>query len=256
MTAKDSEKPPLESRSSHHHLHPAGSQPPKVLPKHPSITRAKAGTAVAAGLLRMFAGDYEPEVVESEHDSKRPTRSFIHLDGARPTADPFEGLSDDFLIRKSHCFVLLQPQIALKSNIDSESVVILGANMLDLQMFSVLDKQDIDDPVNARVMRRSYGTMTALQAFYPTKAGKSACESDFVPLEVMLDSGSHSDDFDRIVPQADVSLQYDKFNQLRLRNKTGSMVVKGDQKINEHLRHHMVSRLHPSLPPPSRPQLG
>ena len=124
------------------------------MPKQPTITRAKAGTAVAAGLLRMFAGEFGPEVVESEHDTDRPTRSFIHLNGARPTADPWEGLSDEFIVKKSHCFVLLQPQIALKSNVDSESTVILAANVLDLQMFSVLDKEDLDDPVNARVMRR------------------------------------------------------------------------------------------------------
>lgn len=219
----------------------------------------------------MFAGDMEPEIVDSEDASSRPTRSYTYLNGRAPKSQPWEGLSDNLTIEKKHCFVLLQPQIALRSNVDDESIVIMAANVVELEMFSVLDKEDLDDPVNARVMRRfvlpfcslslnspsfqltdksspsivfcrSYGTMTDLQAFCPSTINDSESGSDFLPLEVMYDTMSVTTDFEKIVPQTNVSLQYDKFNQLRLRNKLRPMLAPGaDSELSEHLKHHMVS---------------
>lgn len=63
-------------------------------------------------------------------------------------------------------------------------------------------------------------TMTAMQAFYP--ADRSEEGNGFVPLEILLDIRSQTDDFERIIPQTSASLQYDKFNQLRLRNSARS----------------------------------
>lgn len=64
-----------------------------------------------------------------------------------------------------------------------------------------------------------------------------------MPLEVLMDGRCESESFDRLVPQTDATLQYDKFNQLRLRNKVSSVGVDdfGDRDaVLEHLRHHTV----------------
>lgn len=46
----------------------------------------------------------------------------------------------------------------------------------------------------------------------------------FVALEVLIDFRCESDLFDRLVPQTDATLHYDKFNRLRLRNNLRSAV--------------------------------
>lgn len=99
----------------------------------------------------------------------------------------------------------------------------------------------------------SYMTMTAMQAFYP--ADRSQETADFVPLEILLDVRSQTDDFERIIPQTSVSLQYDKFNQLRLRNTARSMRLSSDLSTQDtyHLRHNMVRPPPPALPLPLRP---
>jgi hypothetical protein len=43
-----------------------------------------------------------------------------------------------------------------------------------------------------------------------------------VPLEVLIDLRCESDEFERLVPQTDATLHYDKFNHLRLRNQVTS----------------------------------
>jgi hypothetical protein len=94
--------------------------------------------------------------------------------------------------------------------------------------------------------------MTELQAFSPARIDNSESGSEFVPLEILLDSGSKTEDFERIVPQTDVSLQYDKFNRLRLRTKTqgGTLSQRRESTHDEHLKHHMVcprSKTHTSV---------
>lgn len=110
-------------------------------------------------------------------------------------------------------------------------------------------RQDIDDPVNATILRRSFASMTSLQAFYPSQSHSDVdgLPSDFVPLEILLDDRSESTDFARIVPQTDCQIQYDKFNQLRLRNRMQTEMTASKSPFNEHLRSKMVSSRNASL---------
>ena len=65
-----------------------------------------------------------------------------------------------------------------------------------------------------------------------------------VPLEVLVDLHTESPDFDRVVPQTNATFRYDKFNRLRLRNHTTSVIATTSSKSsNAHLQHQMVRTL-------------
>jgi hypothetical protein len=149
MTLQRTSKP---TSAPNHHFHPAAASP--SLPKKSSKfdTGRQKGSAIATGFLNMLSGD-QPEIAVPE---PQPTkRSFVHQEnGAPPVPDPWEGLSDGLQIQQNHCFILVKPQIALRSSVDDDSVVIIAAMSTNLMMYGVLDEQDLDDPVNSRVMRR------------------------------------------------------------------------------------------------------
>lgn len=86
---------------------------------------------------------------------------------------------------------------------------------------------------------RNYANIDRLQVFQPVD-GTSA---DHLPLEVFLDFRCESRDFDRLVPQTNATLRYDKFNRLRLRNDTTTVAVSSwdsNMDMIDHLLHEMV----------------
>jgi hypothetical protein len=60
-----------------------------------------------------------------------------------------------------------------------------------------------------------------------------------VPVEVLIDFRCESRDFDRLVPQTDATIHYDKFNRLRLRNDPVTNVGEVTRN-NAHLHHQTV----------------
>ncbi|KAG8713591.1 hypothetical protein FRC11_011684, partial [Ceratobasidium sp. 423] len=152
--------------------------------------------------------------------------------------------TDDIIVNKSHMCLLLNPQFTLRSTADDESILVITVNHASLQTFAILDKNFVDgltaDPINANIMKRNYGSLNGLQIFSPSRARDQSVNSTpyEVPLEVLLDRRCESNDFDRLVPQTDATLQYDKFNRLRLRNKVTSAteISTEESDINNHLQ--------------------
>ncbi|KAG8682942.1 hypothetical protein FRC09_016416, partial [Ceratobasidium sp. 395] len=152
--------------------------------------------------------------------------------------------TDNIVVNKSHLCLLLNPQFTLRSTVDAESILVITAAKASLQTFAILDKNYMDgytsDPINAHIMKRNYGSLSGLQIFSPSRArGHTANSTPYeVPLEVLLDLRCESNDFDRLVPQTEATLQYDKFNRLRLHNKVTSdtVVPSGEQNSNDHLQ--------------------
>jgi hypothetical protein len=67
-------------------------------------------------------------------------------------------------------------------------------------------------------LSRTYIELQGVQIFAPSK--KSSREDRCIPVEVLLDFRCESNDFDRLVPQTEASIRYDRFNRLRLRGST------------------------------------
>ncbi|EUC67503.1 Apt1 domain protein [Rhizoctonia solani AG-3 Rhs1AP] len=164
---------------------------------------------------------------------------------AQGEVEPASGWkTDDIIVNKSHMCLLLNPQFTMRSTADDESILVITVNHASLQTFAILDKNFVDgltaDPINANIMKRNYGSLSGLQIFSPSRARDRSVNSTpyQVPLEVLLDRRCESNDFDRLVSQTDATLQYDKFNRLRLRNKVTSTTNTSaeDSDINNHLQ--------------------
>jgi hypothetical protein len=152
MTAQRASKP-APSPSTSQHFHPAAAAPARPHKKSSRFSTGRnSGSALATGLLNMISGD-QPEVATSEPQEAK--RTFVHHDNGRPpTPDPWEGLSEGMQIQQNYCFILVKPQIAFRSSVNDDSVVVFAALSANLKMYGVLDERDLDDPVNSRVMRR------------------------------------------------------------------------------------------------------
>ncbi|KAF4601061.1 hypothetical protein EYR38_005710 [Pleurotus pulmonarius] len=184
----------------------------------------QSSQAAASALRKILSGDTPKTSVEV---SDLPSADNV---------DPLHGWSDGVSLMKSHFFLLLKPQIVLRSEKELGSVLILAAVQAKLQLFHIMDKSNVDDPVSGKVMSRSYGAVSGLQTFAPV-AGLHHSDG-CVPLEVLVDVRCESDEFDRIVPQTDATFHYDKFNRLRLRNNVTAITRtnnKDSPLITDHL---------------------
>ncbi|CAH7672088.1 golgi-body localization protein domain-containing protein [Phakopsora pachyrhizi] len=151
----------------------------------------------------------------------------------------------DFVVDSSDLILLLQPQIAFRSNVDDVSTVILTAFHAQLKCFEVLDSSHIDDPVNAKVMRRYFGTVLGFQMFYPNELSLITQSSPrygtlghqcLVPLEVLVDLRLETTDFDRLIGRCTVDVAYDAFNQLRIRRRSAGADSSFSTASQPHLR--------------------
>ncbi|KDQ64599.1 hypothetical protein JAAARDRAFT_145519 [Jaapia argillacea MUCL 33604] len=196
-------------------------------PQEPEKPRGAAASAQAAAhaLRRIITGDPDAKPsVEVRHESPRPADA-LH---------PLSGWGDGISLRQSHFCLLLKPQILLRSEASPDSVSVLAAVQAKLQSLAIMDQANMDDPVNGKIMSRTYTSLTGLQAFYPCDGGRR--DEGCVPLEVLVDLRCESKDFDRLVPQTDATFRYDKFNRLRLRNNLTSIAPTSDPG-NSHLQH-------------------
>ncbi|PPQ99072.1 hypothetical protein CVT24_003632 [Panaeolus cyanescens] len=168
--------------------------------------------AAASALRKILRGDNSTKIsVDLAKDRPLP-------DQHRPI-DPLDGWDDGVSLRKSHCFLLLKPQIVLHGEDPADSCV-LAAAQGKLQSFAIMDTLNANDPITGKVMSRNYASLSGLQIFAPTHVAASLDGS--VPLEVLIDLRCESRSFERLVPQAEATFHYDKFNRLRLRNNLTS----------------------------------
>lgn len=198
----------------------------KVDDKEPR-SRHSAGVAaqVAAHALKILTGN------ENRNSNEAAVINSTNLENF----DPLDGWSDAVSLNKTHFCLLLKPQFILRSEASEDSVIILAAAQATLQAYSIMDTANIDDPVSGRVMTRSLAKLTDFQAFSPS----STCSArhDGLPMEVFVDLRAETSDFERLVPQTDAALRYDKFNRLRLRNNATSIESHSVNQANSHLQH-------------------
>lgn len=79
--------------------------------------------------------------------------------------------------------------------------------------------------------------LNGLQVFAPVNP--DSFDEFQVPIEVLIDFRCEHRDFERLVPQTDATMHYDKFNRLRLRDNLTAMSA-SSSKDRDHLRHQTV----------------
>lgn len=170
------------------------------------------------------------ELFDDENDLSRPSR----------------GLPAECIVEPRWRFLVLKPQIALRSTADEDAIILVALEEISVKQYSVIDSQARDDVVS-NVLSRLYVAMKGMQGFYPTpetllrsrKASPAFKQLDFVPLEVFLDVRSETTDYERIVLRSDMGISYDKFNQLRAARGLEWPIAKNEHgETIEHLRRH------------------
>ncbi|KAG6821618.1 hypothetical protein H0H93_000127 [Arthromyces matolae] len=173
---------------------------------------ADTALMAASALKKIFKGDPVKPSVEFSTGKHR-------TGGPSETFDALDGWSDGVSLRKSHFCLLLKPQLVMRGENPADSVVVASLQVR-LQVFAIMDDNNIDDPVSGKVMSRSHSSVSGLQTFAP--ATLTSKGSTHVPYEVLIDLRCQSSTFDQLVPQTDAVFHYDKFNRLRLRNNITS----------------------------------
>ncbi|KAM0789695.1 hypothetical protein ACM66B_006555 [Microbotryomycetes sp. NB124-2] len=141
-------------------------------------------------------------------------------------------LPDDYELNSGHLCMIIKPQVALRSEIDDSSTVVLTAFRAQFKVFTVVDTSVKDDPISSLVMHQTFATLDGMQIFFPHDnalvSNSLPSKPVFVPLETLVDLRVEPYGFDRLVPRTSAALRYDKFNELRLRSKTdGPTAAKG-----------------------------
>lgn len=78
--------------------------------------------------------------------------------------------------------------------------------------------------------------MSRLQVFSPSQRAPTSGKAYHVPLEILVDYRCEHAGFQRLLPQTEARIHYDKFNRLRLRNESTIDFVEGATGMNDHLR--------------------
>jgi hypothetical protein len=103
---------------------------------------SKTAQMAASTLRKMLGSDQPKSSVEVSTDTVvLPTDA----------VDPLSGWSNGVSLRKSHCCLLLKPQIVMR--VEGHNCVV-AAVQAKLQSFAIMDDSNADDPISGKVMSR------------------------------------------------------------------------------------------------------
>ena len=141
-----------------------------------------------------------------------------------------DGNPKNIIADHSHYCILLKPQIVLRSELDDESVIILAANDMVLQLIDHMESVKLPDPVKAHertkcaccahtkvralTFCRIHVFLDGMQVFAPKKDTHGVIDKVRLPLELFVDEGCRSSDFEPIVRHTTLAVQYDRHNRL------------------------------------------
>jgi len=94
----------------------------------------------ASALRKILKGESKPSVE-------------ISADERGEDVNPLNGWSNGVSLRKSHCCLLLKPQIVMCGQ-EPKDTCIVAAVQAKLQSFAIMDDYNADDPVSGKVMSR------------------------------------------------------------------------------------------------------
>jgi hypothetical protein len=147
---------------------------------------------------------------------------------------PGDEISRDFTAQNSYHVRLIAPQIQLQSEKNTKSAVLITSKGMQLKVVQIMDKDRVTDEVSGLVQRRFNATMDSVQVF--VTSSKTFSENllelysanrygalsgtswpPWVPLEDMFDFHVDPYGFSRVVQRTSASMQYNKYNTLRLK---------------------------------------
>lgn len=114
---------------------------------------AKGRTSAVSGTAQM-ATTVLRKILKGDNGTKIPLdviRSSNALSADK--VDPMEGWADGVTLVKSHCCLLMKPQIILRGEGHTDKLVV-AAGQAKLQSFAIMDLLNMEDPVSGKIMSR------------------------------------------------------------------------------------------------------
>ena len=147
--------------------------------------------------------------------------------------DELKDIAHDLTPVNSYHIRLIAPQIQLQSEKNPKSVLLVIAKSMQLRVVQIMDKERMSDDVSGLVLRRFALDMDSVQFFVSNQKAlgrylhlytglrygtpKGSVWPPWVPPEVSFDFDLDPFGFSRVARRTSASLQYDKFNALRLK---------------------------------------
>lgn len=141
-------------------------------------------------------------------------------------------IPNNYVMKSSYLIDLLNPQISLQSDCDPNNIVLVANERTQVKAFNIIDETDPDVEMEI-VKHRTVVSLDNLQ-FYVAKKEQfdsvdllldnhyGAKESDhwlaWIPPEMMISYVKRSDQFQRIGDRIAATLQYEKYNPLRIKS--------------------------------------
>ena len=116
-------------------------------PGNSSKDRLSVNTAqlAASALRKMLKGDNNTKIsLDISRDRSDQTPGKV---------EPLDGWAEGVSLRKSHCCLLLKPQIVLRGDTAADTCIVAAAQA-KLQSFAIMDLLNLDDPISGKVMSR------------------------------------------------------------------------------------------------------
>ena len=217
-------------------------------------------------------GNEERTVEERIMDLLDDQNRLVEADDSRgvqgmgvPANDNEHGeISEDFTPVNSYHLRLIAPQIQLQSEKNSHWVVLVTAKSMQLKVIQIMDKGRMADDVSGLVQRRFSVDMDSVQFFVSNRqmmlqflhfysenrygSPKGSAWPPWVPFEVNFDFQLNPFGFARVVQRTSASLQYDKYNTLRLKFNDNITSNKGGTQGSSKARESKIDRLRIDFP--------
>ncbi|KAF1800090.1 golgi-body localization protein domain-containing protein [Mucor lusitanicus] len=182
---------------------------------------------------------YAPNETEEEKPldgSDSDTVDMSKSDNVNNPLMQLKTIPNNYVMKSSYLVDLLNPQISLQSDCDPDNIVLVANERTQVKGFNIIDETDPDVEMEM-VKHRTVVSLDNVQFFVAKKEQfdsvdllldnhYGAKESDhwlaWIPPEMLISYVKRSDKFQRIGDRIAATLQYDKYNPLRIKTSTNA----------------------------------
>ncbi|CAG8471285.1 11754_t:CDS:2 [Paraglomus brasilianum] len=210
-----------------------GTTSPLQMPSTPGCDDSGFDAHQAAQLLKKLVGEEETNFVVP-NEEQIVEKDDLGKDYRRPSQKP-DDIPDGYSLWKNYIIQLINPQINFRSDKDLSASIILSCERAQLKSFQILDDRLKGDFTNEVVKTKTIFGLDNAQFFTVFKkqfqsdlsrmlaANNYGSESDhnwpvWLPVEAFLWSERSLYPFQQIVKRTSATMQYDKFNHLRIKD--------------------------------------
>ncbi|KAI8882880.1 hypothetical protein K501DRAFT_185718 [Backusella circina FSU 941] len=182
---------------------------------------------------------YAPNETEVENKMNMGQASQVDMSCSDNVNNPRmqkKSIPNNYVMKSSYLIDLLNPQISLQSDCDTNNIVLVANERTQVKAFNIVDEMDTDVETEM-VKHRTVVSLDNLQFFVAKKEQfdsvdllldnhYGAKESDhwlaWIPPEMLISYVKRSSQFQRIGSRIAATMQYDKYNPLRIKTNSNT----------------------------------